>query len=876
MTTKVNNIYGAAIVLIFFTILNSCLKENYEEINGNGLTRSTQLSGDVFIIDSIKFSAPIVEGKNFIISFTGSQPDIQNGDIAIIQKSGGYIVEVSELAIEANEISFTGEPADLLDVFEQYNLEDEITLTLGQSGNSTVKNNKYVYLHDGVKIIDGNILIDSLILYSGQVNGKVLSLLVDDGEVSYSPVITQLIDVRTKPPGTTGIHRLRFTSRGDLDFSNNYILKTSGELSYSDTIKLAEIEYSRYSFGPVPIVIKLEFFIGFEIETSGSAGLSSAYNSSGNVELGGEYYNGNWTTLWMAEDEPESDSVIWTKNTDTFLKIFLETKISYSIANDTGPVIGFESFYNFNGLVKRPEWDLTIYSGFRGNLNFIMDPFGNTVGDLQGETDKWEVQLSENSGNVPNEPPQALFKVSPSSGDITTVFIFDPSDSTDDEDPVDSLEMRWDWDNDGHWDTDFDKLETVLHQFFVAGDYHVNLQVRDMKGMVDDTISLVRVLNAEVGPLASFSVNFEKGTPSTVFVFDASESQNYTGQNNKLKLRWDWDNDGVFDTPYTNSRAAVHTFTELGDYNVRLQVMDTEGYLDDTIRMVRILRENFPPEARFTVTPDDGFGFVTTVFEFDASATTDPDDAPEALRFRWDWENDGIWDTEFLETRQITHSYDVVGIYTVKLEAVDEPGLNSFFTHPVAVYPDNSSPIASFEIFPESGDTETIFTIDASTSSDREDDFADLEARWDWENDGTWDTDFSINKTVEHVFSISGEYIVKLEIKDSGGLTSVATDTVNITEVNTPPVADFTVDPETGGTTTIFTFDASGSYDETDDLSVLEARWDWNNDGVWDTSYSTDKTATSLFTVTGTYTVVLEVKDTGGLMGTTSKEIIIE
>ncbi len=53
MTTKVNNIYGAAIVLIFFTILNSCLKENYEEINGNGLTRSTQLSGDVFIIDSI-------------------------------------------------------------------------------------------------------------------------------------------------------------------------------------------------------------------------------------------------------------------------------------------------------------------------------------------------------------------------------------------------------------------------------------------------------------------------------------------------------------------------------------------------------------------------------------------------------------------------------------------------------------------------------------------------------------------------------------------------------------------------------------------------------------------------------------------------------
>ncbi|MCD4736948.1 MAG: hypothetical protein K8R53_12965, partial [Bacteroidales bacterium] len=90
---------------------------------------------------------------------------------------------------------------------------------------------------------------------------------------------------------------------------------------------------------------------------------------------------------------------------------------------------------------------------------------------------------------------------------------------------------------------------------------------------------------------------------------------------------------------------------------------------------------------------------------------------------------------------------------------------------------------------------------------------------------------------------------------------------------NTAPTAVFNVSPANGTTLTNFNFDASGSYDPEDPPSVLQVRWDWENDGNWDTPFTTTKTATHQYTQPGTYTAKLEVKDSGGLTGTDTKSI---
>ncbi len=92
---------------------------------------------------------------------------------------------------------------------------------------------------------------------------------------------------------------------------------------------------------------------------------------------------------------------------------------------------------------------------------------------------------------------------------------------------------------------------------------------------------------------------------------------------------------------------------------------------------------------------------------------------------------------------------------------------------------------------------------------------------------------------------------------------------------NTAPTAVFTVQPTSGGTSTIFQFDASGSHDTEDQIAALQFRWDWNGDGTWDTQYSNDPQAQNTYPVEGNYSVKLEVKDTGGLTGLATETITV-
>lgn len=92
----------------------------------------------------------------------------------------------------------------------------------------------------------------------------------------------------------------------------------------------------------------------------------------------------------------------------------------------------------------------------------------------------------------------------------------------------------------------------------------------------------------------------------------------------------------------------------------------------------------------------------------------------------------------------------------------------------------NTPPVASFTVTPTSGSVDTLFTFDASSCFDLQDRPDQLRVRWDWTNDGNWDTEFSTEKTAQHRFASAGEFTVKLEVQDTGGLTSTALKTVSV------------------------------------------------------------------------------------------------
>ena len=87
---------------------------------------------------------------------------------------------------------------------------------------------------------------------------------------------------------------------------------------------------------------------------------------------------------------------------------------------------------------------------------------------------------------------------------------------------------------------------------------------------------------------------------------------------------------------------------------------------------------------------------------------------------------------------------------------------------------------ARFSVSPRAAEVGESFNVDASDSVDLEDSPAALEARWDWEGDGTWDTGFSTTKAASHVYSTAGVYTIRTEVRDTDSNLAQATQTVAV------------------------------------------------------------------------------------------------
>ncbi|RLB32893.1 MAG: hypothetical protein DRH12_18995 [Deltaproteobacteria bacterium] len=449
---------------------------------------------------------------------------------------------------------------------------------------------------------------------------------------------------------------------------------------------------------------------------------------------------------------------------------------------------------------------------------------------------------------VNNTPPTASFTVQPSEGTISTDFGFDASGCSDLETPLAQLEVRWDWEDDGSYDTGWSTSKTTAHSYDQPDTYTVRLQVRDEGGLTGTTTQVVTVNNTP--PTAAFSIDSTVGTTETVFGFDATGSSDLETPPANLEVRWDWGSGGGFGN-WSTTKTITHSYDALGVYTITMEVRDTGGLTDTAAHTVTVQTLGDPPTAAFTVSPTQGT--MDVAFEFDASDSTDAQ-----LEVRWDWENDGYFDTGWSTTKVLTHTFDQPAVYVVALEVKDGDDLTDLTTHTVTVV--NTAPTAAFDVTPSSGSIYTEFTFDASASSDSETPLADLEVHWDWEGDGQYDTVWSTTKTATHTFDLVGTYTVTLEVRDGQGLTDTATYVLVVTE-DAPPTAVLTVQPSEGITNTVFVFDASGSSDDLTPQGDLEVRWDWENDGTFDTSWSTNKTATRVFPTPDTYVVAVEVRD---------------
>ncbi len=172
-----------------------------------------------------------------------------------------------------------------------------------------------------------------------------------------------------------------------------------------------------------------------------------------------------------------------------------------NVSMSTGVVVAHNRFSGNTANARDDQpagnaWDAdypaggNFWSNYRGSDNFSGPaqniPGADGIGDTPylfdvGARDRYPLMASTISADA---PPDAYFFVTPPLGTVRTMFTASANLSSDYEDSLANLQVRWAWDDGGAW-TPWTTTKTAQHMYATPGNHTVHLEVRDTAGLTD-------------------------------------------------------------------------------------------------------------------------------------------------------------------------------------------------------------------------------------------------------------------------------------------------------------------------------------------------------------------------------------------------------
>ncbi|MBI4869909.1 MAG: hypothetical protein HY816_23455 [Candidatus Wallbacteria bacterium] len=391
-------------------------------------------------------------------------------------------------------------------------------------------------------------------------------------------------------------------------------------------------------------------------------------------------------------------------------------------------------------------------------------------------------------------------------------------------------------------------------RFTSPGSKRVRARVTDNGGNTTEKTGTVLVRGP--APAVSFRVEPLRGfVPLTpTYTVEASSPSGAVATNVEL----DFDGNGSFDFSATSAPLTTRfgfNFSTSSSPRARVTMADGGQSLVRADGFVARAANRVLSQPR--VTPSSGP--VPLTVEFDAGPARTDAGQPIAT-YRWDFENDGVFDFVSTTTAATRHTYPSGGQFLPRLEVrLADGDSDTALAPPVfAGRPPQSIPRAS----PVTGTAplRVIFTCDGGLEGDTIDKY-----EWDFDGDGVFDQNSRISRNFAFTFERPGTYDARLRVTSQAGLANTRAVRVRVLSPGDAPLEVLlAADQEAGLTPLPVTFEAALG----DGVSLARRfEWDFDGDGALDLVTTSAGGARFVFGRPGFYNATVTVTDERGRKG---------
>lgn len=519
--------------------------------------------------------------------------------------------------------------------------------------------------------------------------------------------------------------------------------------------------------------------------------------------------------------------------------------------------------------------------------------------------------------------PHANVTIAPHTGGAGSTFIIDAGDSRNAAGNPGGIEMRCQVSPTSGW-TDFSarlRLEFTSH---TVGEYTAKCQIRDRKTkLIATTYRPYKVINTfpRSARIVASDTKAYVGHPVDL---ELRLSTGPSDNPNEVQVRWDYDNDGKWDTGWSRQKKVSPVFDTTRTVSPRAEVkfqddeiLEIEGIVPTDRSLIgsilprsrwsklRIVSAPVVPPIVSVSPAAEGFA-ESTMFHFDASRSAVP-------RLGWmEWSIDGQQWKRFPRQETVSLQFDSPGEHRVRTRTCIRHS-NPFCAETettVDVLPDPVDFRAEIMV---QNQTRNTSTWSAGTAQVDRLEFAEVgdtlrfwtvlwhqpvraqnfQYRWkvrqlwnETEEETTpptlsdWKTAFIRENYTHLTFDRTGEYAVTVEIRNEDSTTVTATEHIRILQ-NTPPTARIWYDPYPAYAGERIRFWVSPQFENSTlqpqyrTTQPLEARFDLDGDGQWDNDFRTLRSAEWVYEDSGKVRVRMQIRDAGKNVRTLSREIMI-